>query len=60
MHYYIYIMQYFTHTWDMDLQNKAVQIIGGGNYYYKATLFYSILGILKLLDLVKLEIALFV
>jgi len=41
------------------LQNKTVQIIGGGNYY-DATPFYSKLGILKLLDLVKLEIALFV
>ena len=44
----------------INLQNKAVKIIGGGNYYDKATPFYSKLKILKLPDLIKFEIALFV
>ena len=42
------------------LQNKSVKIIGGGSYYDRATPFHSKLGILKLVDLVKFEKALFV
>ena len=41
------------------LQNKAVKIVGGGNYYDRATPFYSKLRILKLVDTVFLEKALF-
>ena len=41
------------------LQNKAVKIVGGGNYYDRATPFYSKLRILKLVDMVFLEKALF-
>ena len=42
------------------LQNKAVKLIGGGNYLDRATPYYSKLNILKLPDLYKLEIAKFV
>ena len=42
------------------LQNKAVKLIGGGNYLDRATPYYSKLNILKLPDLHKLEIAKFV
>ena len=38
-------------------QNKAVMIIGGGNYLDRATPYYSKLNILKLPDLYKLETA---
>ena len=41
------------------LQNKAVKIIGGGNYHDRATPFYSKLRILKLVDMVFLKKALF-
>ena len=42
------------------LQNKAVKLIGGGNYLDRATPYYSKLNILKLPVLYKLEIAKFV
>ena len=42
------------------LQNKAVKLIGGGNYLDRATPYYSKLNILKLPDLYKLEVAKFV
>ena len=42
------------------LQNKAVKLIGGGNYLDRATPYYSKLNILKLPDLYKLEITKFV
>ena len=42
------------------LQNKAVKIVGGGKYFDHATPYYSKLRILKLVDLLKLEKALFV
>ena len=42
----------------ITLQNKAVKIIGGGNYYDKN--HSLLLKILKLPDLIKLEMALFV
>ena len=42
------------------LQNKAVKIVGGGKYYDRAPQFYAKLRILKLVDLVFLEKALFV
>ena len=42
------------------LQNKAVKLIGGGNYLDRATPYHSKLNILKLPDLYKLEIAKFV
>ena len=41
------------------IQNKAVKIVGGGNYCDRATPFYSKLRILKLVDMVFLEKALF-
>ena len=41
------------------LQNKAVKIVGGGNYCPQATPFYSKLRILKLVDMVFLEKGLF-
>ena len=40
------------------IQNKAVKIVGGGNYCDRATPFYSKLRILKLVDMVFLEKAL--
>ena len=42
------------------MQNKAVKIVGGGNYRDHATPFYSKLRILKLTDIVYFEKALFV
>ena len=42
------------------LQNKAVKIVGGGKYFDHATPYYSKLRILTLVDLLKLEKALFV
>ena len=42
------------------LQNKAVKIVGGGKYYDQATQFYEKLHILKLVDMVFFEKALFV
>ena len=42
------------------LQNKAVKIVGGGKYYDRATQFYANLRILKLVDMVFFEKALFV
>ena len=42
------------------LQNKAVKIIGGGRYSDRPTPFYSKFRILKIIDLVKFETALFV
>ena len=42
------------------LQNKAVKIVGGGKYFDHATPYYSKLRILKLVDLLKSEKALFV
>ena len=41
------------------LQNKAVKIVGGSKYFDHATPYYSKLRILKLVDLLKLEKALF-
>ena len=41
-------------------QNEAVKIVGGGKYYDRATQFYAKLGILKLVDMVLFEKALFV
>ena len=41
------------------LQNKAVKIIGGSRYSNRATPFYSKFRILKIIDLVKFETALF-
>ena len=43
-----------------SIQNKAVKLIGGGNYLDRATPYYSKLNILKLPDLYKLETAKFV
>ena len=40
------------------IQNKAVKIVGGGNYCDRATPFYYKLRILKLVDMVFLEKAL--
>ena len=42
------------------LQNKAVKIVGGGKYYDRATQFYAKLRILKLVDIIFFEKALFV
>ena len=42
------------------LQNKAIKLIGGGNYLDGASPYYSKLNILKLPELYKLEIAKFV
>ena len=42
------------------LQNKAIKIVGGGKYFDHATSYYSKTRILKLVDLLKLEKALFV
>ena len=42
------------------LQTWAAKLIGGGNYFHKATPFYSKLCILRLPDLYKIEIAKFV
>ena len=42
------------------LQNKAVKIVGGGKYYDRATQVYAKLRILKLVDMVFFEKALFV
>ena len=63
-------MQYGLITWSTTfksnlkklstLQNKAVKIVGGGKYYDRATQFYAKLRILKLVDMVFLEKALFV
>ena len=41
------------------MQNKAVKIVGGCNYCDRATPFYSKLRTLKLVDMVFLEMALF-
>ena len=41
------------------IQNNAVKIVGGGNYYDRATPYYSKLRILKLDDMIFLEKALF-
>ena len=41
------------------MQNKAVKIVGGGNYCDRATPFYSKLRIFKLVDTVFLKKALF-
>ena len=43
-----------------SIQNKAVKLIGGGNYLDRVTPYYSKLNILKLPDLYKLETAKFV
>ena len=43
-----------------SIQNKAVKLIGGGNYLDRVTPYYSKLNILKLPDLSKLETAKFV
>ena len=43
-----------------SIQNKAVKLIGGGNYLDRATPYYSKLNILKLPDLNNLETAKFV
>ena len=44
----------------LSLQNKVVKFIGGGLLRSSATPFYSQLGILKLPDLLKLEVGKFV
>ena len=44
----------------LSLQNKVVKLIGGGLLRDKATPFYSQLGILKLTNLFKLEVGIFV
>ena len=41
-------------------QNKAVKVIRGGRYCDRATLIYSKLGILKLVDFITFEKAIFV
>ena len=41
-------------------QNKAIKIVGGGKYFNHATPYYSKTRILKLVDFLKLEKALFV
>ena len=41
------------------IQNKAVKIVGGGNFCDRATPYYSKLRIFKLIDMVFLEKALF-
>ena len=43
-----------------SIQNKAVKLIGRGNYLDRVTPYYSKLNILKLPDLYKLETAKFV
>ena len=43
-----------------SIQNKAVKLIGGGNYRDRVSSYYSKLNILKLPDLYKLETAKFV
>ena len=43
-----------------SIQNKAVKLIGRGNYLNRATPYYSKLNILKLPDLYKFETAKFV
>ena len=43
-----------------SIQNKAVKLIGGGNYLDRVTPYYSKLNILKLPDLYKLETVKFV
>ena len=43
-----------------SIQNKAVKLIGRGNYVDRVTPYYSKLNILKLPDLYKLETAKFV
>jgi len=39
------------------LQNKAVKIIGGGNYWDYTTQFYAKLKILKISDFFKHKVA---
>ena len=66
---YLSHLQYGLITWSSTfktylkkvsiLQNKAVKIVGGGNYCDRATPFYSKLRILKLVDMVFLEKAIF-
>ena len=41
------------------LQNKAIKVIGGGKWRDRATPFYKKLKILKIVDVYKLETAIF-
>ena len=62
-------LQYGLITWSLTfktylktasiIQNKAVKIVGCGNYCDRATPFYAKLSILKLVDMVFLAKALF-
>ena len=40
-----------------SLQNKAVKVIAGGQYFDHATAYYKLLNILKIEDLYTLEVA---